>query len=166
MILLGEWALASLDNHTNAMQFRLNKELSSRKENEGAMGLGWLSRCRETCLCVVSTCLNLPQTFLWCLLISLFSLPPFKDVFSFSHSFGLSKQMFLKWHVYPQTEVMAILCTWIAANEKWLLELTYWQPGRISSPPCTVPSMACGGSWRMLFVLYSLYFFFLKKVGQ
>lgn len=63
--------------------------------------------------------------------------------------------MFSKWHVYPQREVMAIFCTWIAANEKWLLERTYWQPGRILSPsPCRVPSMACGGFWMMLWVFF------------
>lgn len=63
--------------------------------------------------------------------------------------------MFLKWHVYQHRKVMAILSTWIAANEKWLLEFTFWQPGRISSPsPATVPSMACGRFIMMLWVFF------------
>lgn len=40
MSLLGEWALAFLDNHTNTMQLRLSKELNSGKESEGAVELG------------------------------------------------------------------------------------------------------------------------------
>lgn len=73
----------------------------------------------------------------------------------------------LKWHVYQQGKVTVILSIWIAANEHWLLELTSWWSGRILTPSLSpVPSMAWGGFWMMLWVVFFILFYFFTQKNK